>query len=76
MDKQDNKNCCEHCKHREVATVPFYIYEGTTDRFERSQKALLLVTTTSIILSMIVVGGASAVVQMVKRVANGKAPAD
>lgn len=53
-------------EQEEVATVPYYVYESTADRFERSQKALLLVATTSIILSIIVVGSASSVVQMAK----------
>lgn len=55
---------CSKCKNRDVATVPFYVYEGTAYRFERSQKALMLVTVTSIILSLVVVAGASSVVKM------------
>lgn len=46
---------CSKCKNRDVATVPFYVYEGTAYRFERSQKALMLVTITSIILALVVV---------------------
>lgn len=57
---------CSKCKQRDVATVPFYVYEGTAYRFERSQKALILVTITSLILSLVVVGGANAVVRMAK----------
>ena len=58
--------CCENCKHKDMATVPFYVYEGTAYRFERSQKALMLVTVTSIILSLVVVAGATSVVKMAK----------
>ena len=58
------------CKQRDVATVPYYVYEGTAYRFERSQKALILVTITSIILSTIVVGGATSVVRMARAFAN------
>ena len=61
---------CAKCKQRDVATVPFYVYEGTAYRFERSQKALLLVTVTSIILSLVVVAGASSVVKMAKAFAD------
>ena len=57
---------CSKCKQRDVATVPYYVYEGTAYRFERSQKALILVTITSLILSLVVVGGANAVVKMAK----------
>ena len=57
---------CSKCKQRDVATVPYYVYEGTAYRFERSQKALILVTVTSLILSLVVVGGASSVVKMAK----------
>ena len=61
----ENKDCSK-CKQRDVATVPYYVYEGTAYRFERSQKALILVTITSIILSIIVVGSAGSVVKMAK----------
>lgn len=64
-----NKDCSK-CKQRDVATVPFYVYEGTAYRFERSQKALILVTITSLILSLVVVGGANAVVRMAKSFAK------
>ena len=57
---------CSKCKQRDVATVPYYVYEGTAYRFERSQKALILVTITSLILSLVVVGGANSVVKMAK----------
>lgn len=57
---------CSKCKQRDVATVPFYVYEGTAYRFERSQKALIIVTVTSLILSIVVVGGASSVVKMAR----------
>ena len=57
---------CSKCKQRDVATVPFYVYEGTAYRFERSQKALIIVTITSLILSLVVVGGANTVVKMAK----------
>lgn len=57
---------CSKCKQRDVATVPFYVYEGTAYRFERSQKVLMLVTITSIILSLVVVGGATSVVRLAK----------
>jgi len=61
---------CSKCKQRDVATVPYYVYEGTAYRFERSQKALILVTITSLILSLVVVGGATSVVRMAKSFAN------
>ena len=61
---------CSKCKQRDVATVPYYVYEGTAYRFERSQKALILVTITSLILSLVVVGGATSVVKMAKSFAN------
>ena len=64
MDTLNDK--CSKCKNRDVATVPFYVYEGTSYRFERSQKALILVTITSLILSLVVVVGANAVVRMAK----------
>lgn len=61
---------CSKCNQRDVATVPYYVYEGTAYRFERSQKALILVTITSLILSLVVVGGANSVVKMAKSFAN------
>lgn len=61
---------CSKCKQRDVATVPFYVYEGTAYRFERSQKALIIVTITSLVLSLVVVGGANAVVKMAKTFAR------
>lgn len=61
---------CSKCKQRDVATVPFYVYEGTAYRFERSQKALILVTITSLVLSLVVVGGANSVVRMAKSFAK------
>lgn len=60
-----NKDCSK-CKQRDVATVPFYVYEGTAYRFERSQKALILVTITSLVLSLVLVGGTTSVVKMAK----------
>lgn len=68
MDRNEDK--CSKCKQMDVATVPYYVYEGTAYRFERSQKALILVTITSIILSTIVVGGATSVVRMARSFAN------
>lgn len=65
----ENKDCSK-CKQRDVATVPYFVYEGTAYRFERSQKALILVTITSLILSLIVVGGATSVVKMAKAFVN------
>lgn len=65
-------NDCSKCKNRDVATVPFYVYEGTAYRFERSQKALIIVTVTSLILSVVVVGGASSVVKMARAFASQK----
>lgn len=62
----DTNDKCSKCKQRDIATVPFYVYEGTAYRFERSQKALIIVTITSLILSIVVVGGASSVVKMAK----------
>ena len=67
----ENKDCSK-CKQRDVATVPYYVYEGTAYRFERSQKALILVTITSIILSIIVVGGASSIVSMARNFAKNE----
>ena len=63
---------CSKCKQRDVATVPYYVYEGTAYRFERSQKALILVTITSLILSLVVVGGATSVVKMAKTFATNE----
>ena len=65
MDKD-----CSKCKQRDVATVPYYVYEGTAYRFERSQKVLMLVTIISIILSLVVVAGANSVVKMAKTFAR------
>lgn len=65
-------NDCSKCKNRDVATVPFYVYEGTAYRFERSQKALIIVTVTSLLLSIVVVGGASSVVKMARSFASQK----
>lgn len=64
MDTLNDK--CSKCKNRDVATVPFYVYEGTAYRFERSQKALILVTITSLVLSLVLVGGTTSVVKMAK----------
>ena len=68
MDRAEDK--CSKCKQRDVAQVPYYVYEGTAYRFERSQKILMLVTITSIILSTIVVGGATSVVRMARTFAK------
>lgn len=65
----ENKDCSK-CRNRDVATVPFYVYEGTAYRFERSQKALIIVTVTSLVLSLVVVGGATSVVRMAKAFAT------
>lgn len=65
-------NDCSKCKNGDVATVPFYVYEGTAYRFERSQKALIIVTVTSLLLSIVVVGGASSVVKMARSFASQK----
>lgn len=69
----DTNDKCSKCKQRDIATVPFYVYEGTAYRFERSQKALIIVTITSLILSIVVVGGASSVVKMAKLFSSRKA---
>ena len=63
---------CAKCKQRDVAMIPFYVYEGVAYRFERSQKALILVTITSLILSLVVVGGANSVVKMAKAFAKNE----
>lgn len=68
----DTNDKCSKCKQRDIATVPFYVYEGTAYRFERSQKALIIVTITSLILSIVVVGGASSVVKMAKLFSSRK----
>ena len=60
------KDKCNNCLHKDVASVPFFVYEGTAFRFERSQKALILVTVTSLILSAVVVVGANTIVRMMK----------
>lgn len=62
----DTSDKCSKCKNRDVATVPFYVYEGTAYRFERSQKALIIVTMISLILSIAVVGGASLMTKMAR----------
>ena len=61
---------CSKCKNRDIATVPYYVYEGTAYRFERSQKALILVTITSLLLSLVLVGGANSVVKMARSFAS------
>ena len=61
---------CSKCKQRDIAQVPFYVYEGTAYRFERSQKALILVTITSLLLSLVVVVGANSIVKMAKAFAK------
>lgn len=66
MQSEDKK--CSKCPHKDMATVPFFVYEGTAYRFERSQKVLMLVTITSLILSLVVVGGATSVVKLTKAV--------
>lgn len=68
----DTNDKCSKCKNRDVATVPFYVYEGTAYRFERSQKALIIVTMISLFLSIAVVGGASLMVNMAKNLASHK----
>ena len=65
----ENKDCSK-CKQRDIATVPFFVYEGTAYRFERSQKALIIVTVTSLILSAVVVFGATSVVKLAKAFSN------
>lgn len=59
-------NDCSKCKQRDVATVPFYVYEGTAYRFERSQKALIIVTVTSLVLSSFVVVGATSILKLAR----------
>lgn len=66
----DTNKDCSKCKQRDVATVPFYVYEGTAYRFERSQKALIIVTVTSLVLSAVVVLGASSAMKIAKTFAN------
>lgn len=66
----DTNRDCSKCKQRDVATVPFFVYEGTAYRFERSQKALIIVTVTSLVLSAVVVLGASSVMKVAKTFAN------
>ena len=61
----ENRDCSK-CKQRDVATVPFYVYEGTAYRFERSQKALIIVTVTSLVLSSFVVVGATSILKLAK----------
>lgn len=60
MEQSNNvlEERCSKCKNRDMATVPFFVYEGTAYRFERSQKALIIVTIIALILSCIVVIGA------------------
>ena len=65
----ENRDCSK-CKQRDVATVPFYVYEGTAYRFERSQKALIIVTVTSLVLSSFVVIGATSILKLAKELAK------
>lgn len=65
----ENRDCSK-CKQRDVATVPFYVYEGTAYRFERSQKALIIVTVTSLVLSSFVVVGATSILKLAKELAK------
>ena len=51
-----------------MATVPYFVYEGTAYRFERSQKALIIVTVIALILSCIVVIGAIVMLKMMAEV--------
>jgi len=46
---------CYRCKTRDVASVPFFVYEGTAYRFERSQRALIIVTVIALVLSLAIV---------------------
>lgn len=66
----DTNKDCSKCKQRDVATVPFYVYEGTAYRFERSQKALIIVTVTSLILSSFVVVGATSIAKLAREFAK------
>ena len=63
----ENKECT-NCKHKDMATVPYFVYEGTAYRFERSQKALIIVTVIALILSCIVVIGAIVMLKMMAEV--------
>lgn len=51
-----------------MATVPYFVYEGTAYRFERSQKALIIVTIIALILSCIVVIGAIVMMKILSEV--------
>lgn len=63
MENKEEKNC-SNCVHKDMATVPYFVYEGTAYRFERSQKALIIVTVIALILSCIVVIGAIVMMKM------------
>lgn len=58
-----NKDCSK-CINKDMATVPYFVYEGTAYRFERSQKALIIVRVIALILSCIVVIGAIVMMKM------------
>ena len=63
----ENKDCSQ-CKHKDMATVPYFVYEGTCFRFERSQKALIIVTVVALILACIVIVGAIVMMKVMAEV--------
>lgn len=67
MENKEEKNC-SNCVHKDMATVPYFVYEGTAYRFERSQKALIIVTIIALILSCIVVIGAIVMMKILSEV--------
>lgn len=63
----ENKDCSK-CVNKDMATVPYFVYEGTAYRFERSQKALIIVTVVALILACIVVIGAIVMMKVLAEV--------
>lgn len=64
MSDEEKKVCCANCRNKEMATVPFFVYEGTAYRFERSQKALIIVTVIALVLSLAIIIGAIFVLKL------------
>lgn len=66
----ENDDKCAKCKQRDVATVPFYVFEGVAYRFERSQKVLIIVTVIALILSIAIIIGAIMVLKLLSDVVS------
>lgn len=65
---ESKKMQCSQCRNKDMATVPFFVYEGTAYRFERSQKALIIVTVIALVLSLAIIVGAIFVLKLLSEV--------